>query len=51
LVDPAVGAQIYPWIFWNQRRVTGYEGAKILHGRREVAGTDASGLRSAGEPH
>jgi nitrogen fixation protein NifB len=31
MVDPAVGEKIYPWIFWNHRRVTGYEAAKILH--------------------
>jgi nitrogen fixation protein NifB len=31
MVDPAVGEKIYPWIFWNHKRVTGYEAAKILH--------------------
>lgn len=34
MVDPAVGEKIYPWIFWNHRRVTGYEAAKILHERQ-----------------
>ena len=29
-VDPEIGAQIYPWIFWNNRRIRGVEGAKIL---------------------
>ncbi|MGR8935144.1 MAG: nitrogenase cofactor biosynthesis protein NifB [Gammaproteobacteria bacterium] len=29
-VDPEVGAQIYPWIFWNNRRIKGVKGAKIL---------------------
>ena len=29
-VDPAIGAQIYPWILWNKRRVTGIEAARIL---------------------
>ncbi len=29
-VDPEVGAKIYPWIFWNNRRVRGIEAAKIL---------------------
>ncbi len=29
-VDPEVGAKIYPWIFWNNRRVKGKKGAKIL---------------------
>ncbi len=31
MVDPAVGEKIYPWIFWNHRRVTGIEAATILH--------------------
>jgi len=34
MVDPAVGEKIYPWIFWDHRRVTGYEAAKILHERQ-----------------
>lgn len=29
-VDPDIGAQIYPWIFWNNRRIKGRKGAKIL---------------------
>jgi len=29
-VDPEVGAKIYPWIFWNNRRIKGIKGAKIL---------------------
>ncbi len=29
-VDPDVGAKIYPWIFWNNRRVTGRRAAEIL---------------------
>jgi len=29
-VDPEVGAKIYPWVFWNNRRVKGRKGAKIL---------------------
>ena len=29
-VDPEVGAQIYPWIFWQNKRIKGIEGAKIL---------------------
>ena len=31
MVDPEIGAKIYPWIFWNHRRVTGVEAARILH--------------------
>lgn len=29
-VDPDVGAQIYPWIFWNNKRIKGREAAEIL---------------------
>jgi nitrogen fixation protein NifB len=29
-VDPEIGAQIYPWIFWENRRIRGVEGARIL---------------------
>jgi nitrogen fixation protein NifB len=29
-VDPEVGAQIYPWIFWKNRRIKGVKGAQIL---------------------
>ncbi len=29
-VDPKIGAQIYPWIYWNNRRIKGEKGAKIL---------------------
>lgn len=29
-VDPDVGAKIYPWIFWNHRRVRGRAAAEIL---------------------
>ncbi len=29
-VDPEVGAKIYPWIFWNNRRIKGRRGARIL---------------------
>ncbi|MDQ5770040.1 nitrogenase cofactor biosynthesis protein NifB [Thiothrix subterranea] len=29
-VDPDIGAQIYPWIFWKNRRVYGRKGAEIL---------------------
>jgi nitrogen fixation protein NifB len=31
MVDPVIGAKIYPWIFWQHRRVTGIEAATILH--------------------
>lgn len=29
-VDPAIGAKIYPWVFWQNRRVRGAKGAAIL---------------------
>ena len=29
-VDPEIGAKIYPWIYWNNRRIKGVKGAKIL---------------------
>ena len=29
-VDPDVGAKIYPWIFWKNKRIHGREGAAIL---------------------
>jgi nitrogen fixation protein NifB len=34
MTDPEVGAEIYPWIFWNHRRITGKEAAKILTDRQ-----------------
>jgi nitrogen fixation protein NifB len=34
MIDPEVGAEIYPWIFWNHKRVTGKEAAKILTDRQ-----------------
>jgi nitrogen fixation protein NifB len=29
-LDPKVGAKIYPWIYWNERRIFGEEAAAIL---------------------
>ncbi len=29
-IDPEVGAEIYPWIFWNNRRTKGRKAAEIL---------------------
>lgn len=29
-LDPDIGAKIYPWIFWENRRIRGREGAAIL---------------------
>lgn len=29
-IDADIGAKIYPWIFWDNRRIKGRQGAKIL---------------------
>jgi nitrogen fixation protein NifB len=29
-LDPEIGAKIYPWIYWNHRRIRGVEAAAIL---------------------
>lgn len=29
-VDPEIGAEIYPWVYWKNRRIKGVKGAKIL---------------------
>ncbi|HKB60554.1 MAG TPA: nitrogenase cofactor biosynthesis protein NifB [Gallionellaceae bacterium] len=34
MVDPDVGARIYPWIFYNHKRIHGREAAEILHERQ-----------------
>lgn len=34
MVDPEVGAKIYPWIFFNHKRYTGIEASQILHERQ-----------------
>lgn len=34
MVDPEIGAKIYPWIFYNHKRWTGVEASKILHERQ-----------------
>lgn len=34
MIDPEVGAKIYPWIFWKHKRYTGVEAAKILSDRQ-----------------
>lgn len=34
-VDPEVGAKIYPWVFWENERIRGVEGAKILIERQQ----------------
>jgi nitrogen fixation protein NifB len=34
MVDPEIGAKIYPWIFYNHRRWEGVEASRILHERQ-----------------
>ncbi|MER8724924.1 nitrogenase cofactor biosynthesis protein NifB [Mesorhizobium sp. M0751] len=34
MVDPEIGAKIYPWIFYDHRRYVGIEAARILHERQ-----------------
>ncbi|MDA9408810.1 nitrogenase cofactor biosynthesis protein NifB [Bradyrhizobium sp. CCBAU 45384] len=34
MVDPEIGAKIYPWIFFNHKRYTGIEAARILTHRQ-----------------
>ncbi|TIX22077.1 MAG: radical SAM protein, partial [Mesorhizobium sp.] len=34
MVDPEVGAKIYPWIFHDHRRYVGSQAARILHERQ-----------------
>lgn len=39
MVDPEIGVQIYPWIFYKNRRWTGLDASKILH-ERQMLGLD-----------
>ncbi|WP_164940914.1 nitrogenase cofactor biosynthesis protein NifB [Bradyrhizobium zhanjiangense] len=34
MVDPEIGAKIYPWIFFNHKRYTGIDAARILTDRQ-----------------
>ena len=34
MIDPEIGAKIYPWIFYQHKRYEGIEAAKILHARQ-----------------
>jgi nitrogen fixation protein NifB len=34
MVDPEIGAKIYPWIFYKHRRIAGLEASCILHERQ-----------------
>ena len=44
MVDPEIGAKIYPWVHYRRRRYRGIEGVKILH-ERQMEGLQA--LREA----
>jgi nitrogen fixation protein NifB len=35
-VDPDIGAKIYPWIFWKNRRIRGRAAAKILIAQQQL---------------
>jgi nitrogen fixation protein NifB len=37
MVDPEIGAQIYPWIYFQGRRYRGIEAATILHERQMLS--------------
>ena len=39
MIDPEIGARIYPWIFYKNKRFTGVEASQILH-QRQMRGLD-----------
>ncbi|BDV40879.1 nitrogenase cofactor biosynthesis protein NifB [Methylocystis bryophila] len=39
MVDPEIGAKIYPWIYFEHKRWTGAEAAQLLH-ERQMLGLD-----------
>jgi nitrogen fixation protein NifB len=40
MIDPEIGAQIYPWVHYRRKRYRGIEGVKILH-ERQMEGLQA----------
>jgi nitrogen fixation protein NifB len=44
MVDPDVGARIYPWIYFDHRRITGREAAQVLS-RRQLQGLEMLAAR------
>ncbi|MEM8571738.1 MAG: nitrogenase cofactor biosynthesis protein NifB [Pseudomonadota bacterium] len=34
MIDPEIGTEIYPWIFYDHRRITGLEASQVLHERQ-----------------
>ncbi|MCB6178312.1 nitrogenase cofactor biosynthesis protein NifB [Rhodobacter sp. Har01] len=37
MIDPEIGAKIYPWIFHDHQRLTGIEAARVLHERQMLS--------------
>jgi nitrogen fixation protein NifB len=44
MIDPEIGAKIYPWIYFEHKRRTGRDAAEILH-RRQMLGLDMLAAR------
>jgi len=44
MIDPQIGAQIHPWIFFRHRRWEGRDAARILH-ERQMEGLEALATR------
>lgn len=44
MIDPKIGAKIYPWIFYNHKRYSGLEAANILT-RRQLKGLEMLSAR------
>ncbi|MBD2195005.1 MULTISPECIES: nitrogenase cofactor biosynthesis protein NifB [Calothrix] len=40
MVDPEIGAKIYPWVHYNRKRYRGIEGVRILH-EKQMEGLQA----------
>ena len=40
MIDPEIGAKIYPWVRYNRKRYKGIEGVKILH-EKQMESLDA----------
>ncbi|PHK20581.1 nitrogenase cofactor biosynthesis protein NifB [Nostoc linckia] len=40
MVDPEIGAKIYPWVHYKRKRYRGIEGAKLLH-EKQMEGLEA----------
>ena len=45
MIDPEIGAKIYPWIFHNHRRYEGVEASQILH-ERQMLGLEMLAARN-----